>query len=133
MDDNTNDNYQNRDAQLIETLESWGADPKEVLEETFLGDLAFYIECLKKFASEYSPQLIRELLGPEQMELAIRTVHTLKGNSDYLGLFPVTDAAVSVLTDLRQLKLEQAIADMTELETNFAALVAIVDGNEDLT
>ncbi|MDO5582202.1 MAG: hypothetical protein Q4G69_13825, partial [Planctomycetia bacterium] len=69
----------------------------------------------------------RESLVPEKKELAIRTVHTMKGNSDYLGLFPITDAALSVLTDLRKNRLSQAMIDIIDLENAFAAFKELVD------
>lgn len=112
--------------QLIDALENWGAESKQVIDDTFMGDAEFYKESLKLFASENSIQQLREALVPEKQEEAIRIVHTMKGNSDYLGLFPITDAAVSVLIDLRNNQLEQGIADMAELEKNFAEFKTII-------
>lgn len=117
---------ESNDKALITDLEAWGAEPDQVLEETFMGDIPFYKECLLKFSQEEHLKTVKESLVPEKMKIAIRAVHTMKGNSDYLGLFPVTDAAVSVLTDLRKEQLDLAIDDLSELENAFAKFLEIM-------
>ena len=112
--------------QLIEELESWGAEPKQVIDETFMGDDTFYKECLKKFAEDKHLSELREALVPEKMDLAIRVVHTMKGNADYLGLFPILDSSVTVLMDLRNNQLDQAITDMAELEKSIAIFKKLI-------
>ncbi len=111
---------------LIKELESWGAEPSQVLNETFLDDFSFYKDCLIKFSQDENLSILRQSLVPEKIQEAIRAVHTLKGNSDYLGLFPITDAAVSVLTDLRKDQLELAIADIPELESAFDEFLKLI-------
>lgn len=114
------------DKALIADLEIWGAEPLQALDETFMDDVPFYKECLQNFSKEEYLSNLQKSLVPEKMEEAIRAVHTMKGNSDYLGLFPITDAAVSVLTDLRKGLLEQAVIDIAELETEFAKFKEIL-------
>lgn len=105
---------------VICDLESWGAEPKEVLKETFMDDVDFYETCLKKFAAETFLEVLKSSIADQKMEEAIRAVHTMKGNADYLGLFPVMDEAITVLKDLRAQNVEQALADIPKLESVFA-------------
>lgn len=113
-------------ANLLNELESWGADPRLALDETFLGNDVFYRECLTKFAHDDNRQILRASLLPEKKEAAIRAAHTLKGNADYLGLFPIMDAAMTVLTLLRADQLEQAKAHLPELDDAFACFSFIL-------
>lgn len=111
---------------LLSELESFGAEPRMVLDETFLGNESFYLECLKNFSNDPNRQKLRESLFPGKTDAAISAVHTLKGNADYLGLLPITDAALSVLKDLREGRLDRAAADMPELETAFDQFDALL-------
>ncbi|MDD3587706.1 MAG: Hpt domain-containing protein [Thermoguttaceae bacterium] len=111
---------------LFDKLEAWGAEPREVLEEIFMDNTDYYHECLDKFTHETFLQTLPALLVPEKKEEAIHIVHTMKGNADYLGLFPVIDATMIILKDLRADNISQAIADLLVLKAAFDTFCKII-------
>ncbi len=111
---------------LFDKLEKWGAEPREVLDETFMNDTGFFYECLEKFTHETSFQTLPALLVPGKKDEAIRIVHTIKGNADSLGLFPVMDAAMVILKDLRADNIPKVIADLPLLEKIFAEFCNLI-------
>lgn len=125
-----NNNVDNEFDKLLNELESFGAEPWLVLKETFLGNESFYLECLKILSNDQNWQILRQSLVPEKIAEATSAVHTLKGNADYLGLLPITDAALTVLKDLREGSLDQAVADMPELEAAYDQFNALLKARQ---
>ena len=114
----------------MDALESWGAEPRQVLEEGFGGDFAFYESCLRQFSQESFLQTLKDSLISEDHETAVRAVHTMKGSADSLGLFPIMDAAMTVLLDLRTGNLPQTHADLPELEAAFVRFKTLLPPDE---
>lgn len=111
---------------LLDALEDWGAEPKQMIDETFSGDTDFYSTCLMKFSNDDNLELLHSSLIADKKDEAYRAAHTIKGNADYLGLFPILDAAMVILTDLRASQIERAASNVPRLDNAFAQLRQIL-------
>lgn len=79
-------------------LTEWGADTREAVER-FVGDEELYYECLVAMANDENVELLARALAANDLSLAFRAAHTLKGVSANLGLTPLT-VSLTRLTEL---------------------------------
>lgn len=117
----------NQSKELFCELENAGAEPDYALNGTFIGNSAFYLECLQNFSSDKNMQSLRDSLASGKAQDAIRAAHTLKGLADSLGLLPLMDCAFSVLDDLRKENRESCTADMAKLESMYSKFLSIIN------
>lgn len=84
----------------MDTLGEHGAD-LDGIAERFLGDEAFYVECLIEFMQDQNFEALEKAIEIQNYTEAFEQAHALKGVAGNLGLMPLYRALSDVISALK--------------------------------
>ena len=113
---------------VITALGDYGCDTQSALER-FLGKDELYLKFIRKFLDDSSFDRLKESLGEEDYEGALKNVHTLKGVSGNLGFTALYDVASDMVTKFRAHQDRDAVADYGKLEQIYTEIYSIIEEN----
>ncbi len=115
----------------IEPASSSGPLDLEQAAEALGGDQELLLQVLQRFHQDFvqAPEQLREALGQQQLDVAIRLVHTLKGLAPTLGAGTLHQLAVRFEQGLQQQDSGLQAEFVQELNRVLAAIEAAKDTN----
>lgn len=103
---------------ILEQLEDMGAEVKETIKR-LMGEEDDYIQYLKFFFRENQLAVLQVAAKEGNTKVIEQEAHTLKGVTLNLGLLPIADPCIEILSLYREGKLEEVPDLILELENEF--------------
>lgn len=104
--------------EILGTLDKLGAETTDALER-FLDDEEMYLKYVREFPEEPSMGALVAAVEKEDYVQAEKSVHALKGIVNNLGFLPLADAAVDMLSELRDDNLEDALEAYDDVKEEY--------------
>ena len=113
--------------ELLNKLEDMDVEVEDTLDR-LMGDEELYLEYLYKFPNNQNIIELRKAVDANNVEQAMKEVHTLKGVALNLGLLPLSDKCMDMLLDFREGNNEDALLQIDEIEECFKAWADVIKG-----
>ena len=113
--------------QLLTILEKEGCEVSKSLQETMMGNEAFYVKMLKNLEKNKSLGLLEEAFARQDVTACFEASHDLKGMYATLGLTPLLERCIVIVEKARNGKLdgfEQDIPSLKALHAHFLETIA---------
>ena len=108
---------------LLNRLDELGVDVETAMEMRFMNDEETYRECLLNFIEDPSMGNLEAAVKSRDDQLAIRSVHMLKGIADTLGFLSLFDEANDMLNAFRADRGLSAYAMLPDVRREYNAVV----------
>lgn len=110
---------------LLQNLEQHGATVDEALER-FMDDVEMYERYLRKFYTDPSLSLLKEAVRSNDAVQAQKAAHTLKGIAANLGLQPLVEVSMRMLTLFRKGAAQEALALFPAVEQTASNFMIVI-------
>lgn len=119
--------------ELMESLEKWGADPKEALGR-IMNDMPMFLRLLGKYVNSDEKEKLILAIRDERYFDAFRAAHEIKGVTSTLSLTPLVLTISRVVEDLRDASAPhpQLSLHMEQFLAQTSAFESIIHKHEDL-
>ena len=112
---------------LLNELQKRGCAIAEMLDQTYMGNEAFYVKMLKKMTANSSMVKLQEAIQTADVNALFSASHDLKGVYGTLGLTPLYEKCCEIVEIARrgsQEGLAEKIAVLAQLHEDFMKLIS---------
>ncbi len=110
---------------IFTMLDRIGARTKDTLER-FMNDEELLQKYIRSFPEEPTMGKLRAAVAQRDFAAAEKAVHALKGIAKNLDFIPLADAAVDMLTELRDGNTDEALEDFDDVEREYNNFCTVI-------